>query len=67
MVISLTQGPMDMVVLSFNKGFSAKVHPVLLLCSIKIGCLTLSLKEETIVDLHCLLVLSGERSMMVDV
>ncbi|WMV25463.1 hypothetical protein MTR67_018848 [Solanum verrucosum] len=63
MVTSHVQGLMDMVVLSSDKRFSVKVPPMLLLSSTKIGCLTLGLKEEMVVDFHHLLVLNVEESM----
>jgi len=55
MVTFDSQGPIDIVVLSFENGFLVKVPPMLrILNSTKIGCLTLSLKYEIVVDLHCL-------------
>jgi len=67
MVTSHIQGPMDMVVLDSDKAFPVKVPPMLLLSSTRIECLTLSLNEEMVVDLHCLLVLSVERSMRTNI
>ncbi|XP_049354722.1 uncharacterized protein LOC125819300 [Solanum verrucosum] len=63
MVTFHIQGPMGIVVLSSDKGFPVKVPPKPLLSSTKIGYLTICLKEETVVDLYCLLLLSVERSM----
>ncbi|WMV33507.1 hypothetical protein MTR67_026892 [Solanum verrucosum] len=64
MVTFHIQGLMDMVVLSSDKGFLVKVPPMLrLLNSTKIGCLTLSLREEMVVDIHCLFVLDVKESM----
>lgn len=56
-----------MVVLNFDEGPSIKV-PLMVRFYItsNIGCLTLSLKEETIVGLHCLLVLDKEGIMKVN-
>ncbi|WMV37816.1 hypothetical protein MTR67_031201 [Solanum verrucosum] len=67
MIIYHIQSLMDNVILCSGKGFSAKIHPMLLLRSTKIGFLSLSLKEEMVMDLYFLLVLSVERSMRVDV
>lgn len=61
------QGLRDMVVLNFDNGFSVKVPAILLLSSKKIGFQTLTLKEEMVVYLHCIFVLSVKTSMRVDV
>lgn len=56
-----------MVVLNFDEGPSIKVPlMVRFYITTNIGCLTLSLKEETIVGLHCLLVLDKEGIMKVN-
>ncbi|WMV25255.1 hypothetical protein MTR67_018640 [Solanum verrucosum] len=65
MVTFHIQGQMDRVVLSSDKGFSVTVSVILLLSLTKIGYPTLSLKEGTMVDLHCLFVLNMEKSMRV--
>ncbi|WMV41071.1 hypothetical protein MTR67_034456 [Solanum verrucosum] len=67
MVASHIQGLMGMVALSFDRGFPAMVPPMLLLSSTKIGGLAVSVKEEMVGDLHCLLVPNVERSMRVGV
>ncbi|WMV18811.1 hypothetical protein MTR67_012196 [Solanum verrucosum] len=64
MVTFHTRGPVDMVLPSLEKGFSVKVPPMIrLLNSTKIGCLTLNLKEEMLVDLYYLFVLGVEECM----
>lgn len=56
-VDSHTQSSMDMVILSFDKGFPLKVLVIIHLSSTKIRCLTLSLNGGMVVDSHCTLVL----------
>ncbi|WMV46631.1 hypothetical protein MTR67_040016 [Solanum verrucosum] len=52
MVPFCIQRPIDMVVLGSDKGFPIKASPIFrLLSSTKIGCLTLSLKEEMVVEM----------------
>jgi len=66
-IISLMLDPVDMVILSFDKGWQVKVPPMLLLHSTNIGYLTLSLNEVMVVDFHFLglLVLSvGRRTRL---
>jgi len=56
------QGPRDIVILCFDKGFLIKVPSMFLISSTKIECLTQSIKEGMVVDPHCLLVLGVEGS-----
>lgn len=53
-VTSHIQGTWILFSLSFDKGFPTKVPPMLFQSSTKILCLTLSLKEDMVVDIHCL-------------
>ncbi|KAH0781380.1 hypothetical protein KY290_000978 [Solanum tuberosum] len=57
------QGPMDIIVLDFDQGFSVMVPLMLLLGSTKIGWLTLSLMEGMVVGPYCLIILSVEERM----
>lgn len=61
------KGPMDMVILGFDKCFLVKIPTLLLIHSTKIGCLTLSLEEGMVVDHDCvfLLVLDVELTMRI--
>lgn len=63
MVTFHIQGPMDMVVLSLDKGLLVKVPLMLLISSTMIGCLTLNLKEELVVGIHHLIFLNVEERM----
>lgn len=66
-LIFLTQGLIDKVVLDSIKGFTIKVRPMVLLSSTKIRCLTLRLKEVKVLDFHflVLIALSVKTSTMV--
>lgn len=58
MKISHKQSSIEKVSLDFDNAFLVNIPPMLLLSSIKKGCITVSLKEEMIVDPHflCLLI-----------
>lgn len=61
------QGLMDIVDVSFDKGFPVKVTQMWRLISTKIECITLRLKDGMVVDPYCPHVLSVEGSMRVNV
>lgn len=61
MKISNMEGLIHKVLLDSNKGILVNIPPMLLQCSTKIGCLTISFKDVIVVNVHLgLLVLTIE-------